>query len=344
MLTPHELQALLGARDAVARRLTHERAALAADVVDSLRASAPQLRVPPLIARTVVERILKAVETGDAQLVVHWCRMVRSTFDAHTVTAVVGTACDIVMRAANDSELDAGDVYVFLEIVKAVVNEALMTPGTADRAVTAIESVLGLLRTRDGATCDHSHATGAWCRRISETLSLSPELTERIVRGGMLHDIGKISTPVPILVKTGSLTNEEWRTMRLHPGQGADLLEQIPSLTEYAPIVRAHHERMDGAGYPDGLSGHAFPFEARVVAVADAFHSMISDRPYRRAMTFGAAMDVLRKGRGTQWDGDVVDALVLCAGRVRSSSRDADLAKLQPADAPIAENTGSLAG
>ncbi len=98
--------------------------------------------------------------------------------------------------------------------------------------------------------------------------------------------------------------------MRQHAAFGGEILAQIPSLAQYAPIVRAHHERVDGSGYPDGFAGDLIPFEARVVAVADAFHAMVSDRPYRRAFSYGAAITLLGQGRGTQWDAEVVDAMV----------------------------------
>ena len=198
-----------------------------------------------------------------------------------------------------------------------------------DRAT--IEAVLAMLRARDEATCVHSRATGMWCRRLAETLGLSGSLTDRIVLAGVLHDVGKIATPDEILLKAGPLDAAEWAIMRQHAVFGAEILADIPSLAQYAPIVRSHHERVDGTGYPDGLAGEAILFEARVIAVADAFHAMISDRPYRATRSFGTAVAVLREGSGTQWDPEVVAAMVSTAAAARNRSADASITPQQPA-------------
>jgi HD-GYP domain-containing protein (c-di-GMP phosphodiesterase class II) len=141
-------------------------------------------------------------------------------------------------------------------------------------------------------------------------MGLSREMTEFIELCALLHDIGKIATPEQILFKPGPLTSAEWDVMRDHSAAGQRILAQIPSLSRCALIVRAHHERWDGLGYPDALAGETIPFEARIVAVADAFHAMISDRPYRKAIPPRRALEILQSGRGTQWDPLVVDAML----------------------------------
>ena len=188
-----------------------------------------------------------------------------------------------------------------------------------------IEGVLAMLKARDEATCAHSQATGAWCRRLSEAMGLSANTTDVIVKAGVLHDIGKIATPDAILFKEGPLSDVEWAVMQKHAEFGADILAELPALARFAPIVRAHHERWDGRGYPAGLKGERIPFEARVVAVADAFHAMISNRPYRPAIAQREAMEILREGRGTQWDAEVVDAMIamLDAPRTAIGKREA---------------------
>jgi putative nucleotidyltransferase with HDIG domain len=136
------------------------------------------------------------------------------------------------------------------------------------------------------------------------------EATGFIALCALLHDIGKISTPEYVLLKPAPLATDEWDIMRDHAAAGARILTQIPSLQRCAIVVRAHHERYDGGGYPDGLYGSSIPFEARVVAVADAFHAMISERPYRQPVTPRQALQILQDGRGSQWDADVVDAML----------------------------------
>jgi HD-GYP domain-containing protein (c-di-GMP phosphodiesterase class II) len=112
------------------------------------------------------------------------------------------------------------------------------------------------------------------------------------------------------LNKPGPLTNAEWEIMRSHSERSARILERIPSLHDLAPIVRAHHERFDGMGYPDRLTGNAIPLAARIVAVADSFNAMISKRPYREAMSVTQAINALMDGRGRQWDSAVVDVML----------------------------------
>ncbi len=184
-----------------------------------------------------------------------------------------------------------------------------------------IDTVLTMLKARDEATCAHSHATGAWCRRLAQAMGLSAGTTDIVVKAGVLHDIGKIGTPDAILFKAGPLDAGEWAIMQKHAEFGADILAELPALAAYAPIVRAHHERWDGKGYPNRLAGEEIPFEARVVAVADAFHAMISNRPYRPAIAQREAMEILRAGRGTQWDPEVVDAMLTVLEAPRNAGR-----------------------
>ena len=152
-------------------------------------------------------------------------------------------------------------------------------------------------------------------------MGLSAATTDIVVKSGVLHDIGKIATPDSILFKPGPLTEHEWIEMQKHAEFGAEILGELPALAPFAPIVRAHHERWDGKGYPYGLKGEQIPFEARVVAVADAFHAMISNRPYRPAIAQREAMEILREGRGTQWDAEVVDAMIAMLDAPRNVGR-----------------------
>ena len=125
-----------------------------------------------------------------------------------------------------------------------------------------------------------------------------------------LHNVGKLSTPRAILLKAGPLDSQEWDVMREHSAIGAQILADIPSLRACAPTVRAHHEQIDGNGYPDRLDGDRLPLAARIVAVADAFHAMISKRSYRSAMPAAEALAVLQRGAGTRWDVRVVNVML----------------------------------
>ena len=133
---------------------------------------------------------------------------------------------------------------------------------------------------------------------------------EILLAGILLHDIGKIFTPKEILYKPGPLTEEEWTIIRRHPVDGAEVLERIAGLKAMAKNVRHHHERYDGSGYPDGLKGAQIPLGARIAAVVDAFDAMVSDRPYRKGMSVKEAVEELTRNRSTQFDPQVVDAMV----------------------------------
>jgi ribonuclease P protein subunit RPR2 len=128
--------------------------------------------------------------------------------------------------------------------------------------------------------------------------------------GFLLHDIGKLAVPDAILNKTGALTDEEWELMRGHPEAGVRILSPIPFLGRAIDVVRHHHERWDGSGYPAGLAGESIPMWARIFAVVDAVDAMTSDRPYRDALPLEVAHQELKKGVGTQFDSICVAAFM----------------------------------
>ena len=157
---------------------------------------------------------------------------------------------------------------------------------------------------------------------------------ELLLAGILLHDVGKIFTPKEILFKPGPLSDEEWRIMRRHPVDGAEILEQIAGLKEMSKIVRYHQEAYDGSGYPEGLKGSAIPIGARIATAVDAFDAMVTDRPYRKGMTVEQAVEELKRNRGTQFDPIVVDTII-------ELYQDG---KLKPAHLPDPANAGGTNG
>ncbi len=312
-------------RAALARRLIETRVDVADAILQRIgpRSSA---QASALIVRSLVSALGQSLEAAGPGPVISWARMARAAYALPVIHDLVSTGCDVAAAEGEKLDLDFSALLVFLEIVKANVAEAFpLAPGprfqNPERATNGvIEGVLAMLKARDEATCAHSQATGAWCRRLSEAMGLSATTTDVIVKAGVLHDIGKIATPDAILFKNGALTDGEWAVMQKHAEYGADILAELPALAPFAPIVRAHHERWDGQGYPCGLKGEQIPFEARVVAVADAFHAMISNRPYRPAIAQREAMEILREGRGTQWDAEVVDAMIAMLDAPRTAA------------------------
>ncbi len=173
-----------------------------------------------------------------------------------------------------------------------------------------LQELLDKLERHDEGTRYHSESVSAWSGKIARTLGLTESNTAFIERCAILHDIGKLFTPDYILRKPGPLNSEEWAQMRAHAANGATLLESIPCVAEYAYVVRAHHERQDGSGYPNRLMTTEIPFEAAVISVADSFDAMISNRTYRRPLTPAHAIAELERCRGSQFEPSVVDALV----------------------------------
>lgn len=166
------------------------------------------------------------------------------------------------------------------------------------------------LGAHDQGTALHSKRVGELASALLKELDM-PEMERRIVRlAAQLHDIGKTTIPVSILTKAGQLTEGEWELVRQHSVLGASLLKDRGFCDEIVEIVRSHHERWDGRGYPMGLHGRQIPLGSRVLSVVDGFDAMTSDRAYRRAMHLDDALYHLRQGSGTQWDPNVVEAFL----------------------------------
>ena len=165
------------------------------------------------------------------------------------------------------------------------------------------------LDVRDVGTARHSQTVGQYAGAIARALGLSEGRVERIRAAGVLHDIGKLGVADAVLKKPGPLTPAEWDEMRRHAELGARILSHA-NLRDVSAWVLAHHERMDGRGYPDGLAGEAIPLEARILAVADAYEAMTADRAYRPAMSPGDAQAELRRNAGHQFDPEVVAAFL----------------------------------
>jgi HD-GYP domain-containing protein (c-di-GMP phosphodiesterase class II) len=181
------------------------------------------------------------------------------------------------------------------------------------------QSLLGLanaIEAKDPYTRGHSERVSRWSRRLGVALDLEPHAVEIIAQAGLLHDLGKIGVPEQVLRKGGPLADDEWALMRRHPLIGADIVAPLEFFAGGALVIRHHHERLDGSGYPDGLAGEEIPLGARIVAVADVYDALTSDRPYRGALTPAAALDYLAAEGGRSLDEDAVATFI---GLVRAS-------------------------
>jgi two-component system cell cycle response regulator len=173
----------------------------------------------------------------------------------------------------------------------------------------AVDALAMLVEIRDDYTGAHAHDVALLSREVAVELGCPAEEAATIALAARLHDVGKVGVPDSILRKPGRLTPDEWAIMRRHTITGAEVVSRIPRLRSITPIVRGHHERYDGTGYPDGLAGTQIPLGARIIATADAYDAMTTTRPYRDAMTPDAALDELRLGTGHQFDPAVIAAL-----------------------------------
>jgi putative nucleotidyltransferase with HDIG domain len=175
---------------------------------------------------------------------------------------------------------------------------------------TTLQALSNALDVRDSETEGHSRRVVEYMELIIAELSVPTEDLAMLRRGALLHDIGKIGVPDNVLRKPAALSDAEWVLMKRHPEHGARIISRIPFLEDVSRIVRHHHERWDGQGYPDGLAGEAIPLGARIFSVGDSFDAMTSDRPYRRAMSVEDARREVLRCRGTQFDPHVVDAFM----------------------------------
>lgn len=165
------------------------------------------------------------------------------------------------------------------------------------------------LARKDGDTTDHTTAVASLAVAIAAELGIDGEELRHVELGALLHDVGKLAVPDRVLKKTSRLTQLEWVAMRRHAASGERLLTRILDLPDVLAVVRSHHERWDGAGYPDGMRGEEIPLGARIVAVADAFRAMVEPRAYRPPRSSSGSLAELIRNAGTQFDPACVDAL-----------------------------------
>jgi putative nucleotidyltransferase with HDIG domain len=189
------------------------------------------------------------------------------------------------------------------------------------------------LEAKDSYTAAHAREVADLAVRVGRAVGMEPDDLRTLSYAALLHDIGKIAIRTEILHKPGPLDPDEYEEMKAHTVVGAQMLERIPYFAGVHPLVRSSHERWDGAGYPEGLGGEEIPLGARVIAACDAYHAMTSDRPYRRAMDEASAVAELRDGSGSQFDPEVIDALLGLLAEEGDGERSARSAA-EPAGVP----------
>ncbi len=252
------------------------------------------------------------------------CRRLKADEETRLLPVVFLTGLD--SRDARLRGLEAGATdfltkpfdLVELEVrVRNLVSFRRLTQDLDD-AEKMLFAVARAVEARDEGTGDHCDRLSLLGARLGQHMGLDPEAVKALRRAGYLHDIGKIGIPDAVLLKPGRLDESEWKVMRSHVEIGVQICAPLRTLRPVLPIIRHHHERRDGSGYPDGLSGDDIPQLARVFQVVDVFDALTNDRPYRKALSAEDALTVQREeeARGW-WDRDILEAFAAMIGRPR---------------------------
>jgi HD-GYP domain-containing protein (c-di-GMP phosphodiesterase class II) len=203
-------------------------------------------------------------------------------------------------------------LHFLADRIAELIEDKITNPETqlVQAADTGVRTLLAALQARDFYTSSHSRQVVELALAVARRLGLDPQATRDVEQVALLHDIGKVGIPDAILQKQGPLDDDEWQLMRQHPIVGEHIITGTPGLSALAPSIRAEHERWDGGGYPDGLAGEQIPMASRITLACDALNAMTNDRPYRAAMTLERAECELESCAGTQFDPQVVAALL----------------------------------
>jgi putative two-component system response regulator len=241
------------------------------------------------------------------------CRRIKSMPRGRLVPVVMITA----LNEAHDriSALEAGaDDFMSKPVERAElvarVRSALRLKAlynTLDSAEQVIFSLAAAVEAKDAFTERHTQRVGESARYLGRRIGLPEFALDALYRGGVIHDIGKIGVPDSILLKPGPLNEAETARMREHVAIGEAIVRPLQSAASLLPIIRHHHERYDGRGYPEGLRGRAIPRLARIVALCDSFDALVNDRPYRPRLSTEEAVARLHAGAGAQWDPEMVE-------------------------------------
>jgi putative nucleotidyltransferase with HDIG domain len=232
-----------------------------------------------------------------------WARLFSWMSPSQLVLGFVGIAIAIIVRAT-------GGFGLALFVVPLLVARQTYQQSVRLREAYAdtISSLVAALEAKDLYTKGHSIRVAEYAVMIAEEMGMSLEHVQRIEYAALLHDIGKVGVSHRVLSKEAKLSDEEYAEIKRHPEIGAHIVADVPYLADLVPFIESHHERLDGRGYGHGVQGNDIPLEARILSVADSYDAMTSVRPYRGAMSHGAALDELHVGSGTQFDPDVVAA------------------------------------
>ena len=237
--------------------------------------------------------------------------------DRESIIAAADAALLFAKRSGRDMVADFSSVSL-VELDQSALDGLAFRLEKAD--IETLEALAAAIDTRDVFSGAHTHGVAETALQVADSLGLDDQQRNLLRMASLVYDIGKVGIPVEVLNRRGELTAEEKVAIRNHPEVGKRLLESTIRLSALLPVVLHHHERWDGGGYPHGLKGTAIPLAARVIAICDSWHAMMSERPYRGALSSDEAVAELRAGAGAQFDPQIVDAFVASLERAKGAA------------------------
>ncbi len=218
--------------------------------------------------------------------------------------------CDLVSRIRLHLRLRRTDEQLLMTVHQLQLTRKAQQEQaqTLERGrLDTINALMAAVEAKDPRTSEHARNVAEFCHVVAARMGFDRRSLTNLRYASLLHDIGKISVPTEVLAKENRLEKEELEIIRRHPEISAEIIRPVSFLRRIIPIIRHHHENVDGSGYPDGLKGDEIPLESRVLAVADAYDAMTSDRPYREAVSRERALTLIAERAGTQFDADIVN-------------------------------------
>lgn len=268
----------------------------------------------PGIGKAMTDAITqRALQISDGYLIAPLISLQGCAFGVMVVDALSNVSVDLarlleMYAHQSASALNNAMLYDTILSQNAEITEAYRKLN--GNYIDTISALRLLVDAKDIYTRGHSDRVSFYGKMLAAAIGLDETQQERVRVAGLFHDVGKVGISEQILTKVEPLTDDEYMEIRKHPGLGARILAAMEMFTDLPSIVHAHHERIDGRGYPRGLSGEDIPLEARIIAIADSFDAMTSDRHYRKSLGFERAIAELRRGAGTQFDATLVEAFL----------------------------------
>jgi putative nucleotidyltransferase with HDIG domain len=309
---------------AVAALLVARRREIRQRLLDAVAPPDEQSLVLHALSDGLIEQFVRAAERRTWSHLLQWVEAICSRRPRPAVRRLFQSFVPVLAETLELEGLDELSASLLRVLERAARKDSVLAqPAPSLEIVDEIDllcsEMLQRIESNDPKTAEHCRAVSAWCARIARRMSLTRAEITLVARGGLIHDVGKSKVPAEILNAPRRLSDEEMDIIRTHAVLGYEMVQAYPKLADLAGLVRSHHERFDGDGYPDRLDRTRIPIHVRIVSVADTFNAMIGRRPYRAPFSPSRAIAELQRCAGTQLDPDVVRALLDVISGAKSS-------------------------